>query len=79
MLRSAHSNGSSPLEIIHVISITQAQSLRMPNYIVGTVTDFEPRTDEELKMREILRTFLAKEARRAFYWTRASSHGTYEY
>jgi quinate dehydrogenase len=49
-------------EIVHVQSIEQAQSLPSPYYIVGTVPDFEPSTNEEILARDMLEAFLEKTA-----------------
>ena len=43
------------MELMHDVQV------KMPHYIIGTVSDFDPRREEELEMRGILRTFLTKE------------------
>jgi quinate dehydrogenase len=45
----------------HITSVAQAEGLPAPYYIVGTVPDFEAKTEEELKARAMLETFLKKE------------------
>jgi quinate dehydrogenase len=47
-------------QLIHVRSVEQAKSLERPYYVVGTVPDFESRTREEMKARDVLEAFLAK-------------------
>ncbi|KAL2069205.1 hypothetical protein VTL71DRAFT_15543 [Oculimacula yallundae] len=40
--------------------LDQAKELPAPFFVVGTVPDFEPKTEEEIQARAILETFLAK-------------------
>ncbi|KAH7336296.1 3-dehydroshikimate dehydratase [Rhexocercosporidium sp. MPI-PUGE-AT-0058] len=47
--------------IRHVISAQVAEALPAPFFVVGTVPDFEAKTEEELNARAILETFLRKE------------------
>jgi quinate dehydrogenase len=56
----AHATPQS-LELVHVISKAQAETLSKVFYIVGTVPDFEPKTESELEVRSILQTFLSKD------------------
>jgi quinate dehydrogenase len=45
----------------HITAVAQAELLPAPYYIVGTVPDFEAKTEEELKVRTLLETFLGKD------------------
>jgi quinate dehydrogenase len=56
----ASSSSRNP-KLVHVTSMSQAESLPAPYYIVGTVPDFEAKTEEELNARAILEAFLRKE------------------
>ncbi|KUJ23213.1 quinate 5-dehydrogenase, protein [Mollisia scopiformis] len=56
----AYASGRQP-KLRHVNSVADAEGLQSPFYIVGTVPDFEARTEEELKARAVLATFLQKE------------------
>ncbi|KAK9379996.1 uncharacterized protein V2V93DRAFT_273902 [Kockiozyma suomiensis] len=47
-------------EIIHVKSLEQAATLKDPYYIVGTVPDFEPKTEAEKNVAAILKSFLER-------------------
>ncbi|KAL2068783.1 hypothetical protein VTL71DRAFT_15121 [Oculimacula yallundae] len=47
--------------IRHVSSVEMAAQLKAPFYVVGTVPDFEAKTEKELEARAILETFLGKE------------------
>lgn len=49
----------SPPRIIHV-KTTQLLELETPYYVVGTVPDFEPKTAEEITVRDMLKQFLAR-------------------
>ncbi|KAH8594432.1 3-dehydroshikimate dehydratase [Bisporella sp. PMI_857] len=57
----ALSSSSRLPRLIHITSVAQAEELPAPYYVVGTVPDFEAKTEEELRSREMLRTFLGKE------------------
>ncbi|KAI1367705.1 hypothetical protein F5Y08DRAFT_51121 [Xylaria arbuscula] len=46
--------------IIHIKSVEQASTLDTPYYIVGTVPDFEPKSDSELAVAAVLEHFLAR-------------------
>ena len=48
-------------QLTHVTSVAQAEALEAPFYVVGTVPDFEAKTEEEIKAREMLKAFLKKE------------------
>ncbi len=48
-----------PPTIVHV-KPDQVSSLDTPFYVVGTVPDFEPRTNEELAVRDLLVAFLSR-------------------
>ncbi|KAH7071857.1 hypothetical protein BKA63DRAFT_58693 [Paraphoma chrysanthemicola] len=51
----------NPPKLIHVVTLEQVESLQTPYYIVGTVPDFEPRTPEEINVRDLLNEFLNRE------------------
>lgn len=56
--------GTSGLEIVHLKTVEQAVLLGQddaskPYYAVGTVPDFEPRTNEEIQVRDIMTSILA--------------------
>ncbi|KAL4866122.1 hypothetical protein BDV12DRAFT_210666 [Aspergillus spectabilis] len=51
----------SPPSITHITTIAQAQNLPSPFYIVGTIPDFEPVTESEKNVTEILAWFLSRE------------------
>lgn len=54
--------GTKGPEVIHVQSLQQAKGIQeKPYYIVGTVPDLEPKTEQELEARAILEEFLTKE------------------
>ncbi|KAH9224586.1 shikimate [Leptodontidium sp. 2 PMI_412] len=57
----ATSEKDRQLRIRHVTSVGMAEELSAPFYVVGTVPDFEAKTEEELNARAILETFLRKE------------------
>lgn len=63
LLKDTQAYASSPRqpEITHVQSIEQARNLPAPFFVVGTVPDFEAKTQEELLARNILRIFLDME------------------
>lgn len=46
--------------IIHVKTVEQAMELSSPYYVVGTVPDFEPKTETEVRVAAILETFLSR-------------------
>ncbi|KAF3394226.1 hypothetical protein F1880_004682 [Penicillium rolfsii] len=46
--------------IIHVKSVSEAEKLQTPYYIVGTVPDFEPCTESELAVASVLKHFLSR-------------------
>lgn len=48
-------------KLVQVTSVEQAKNLSPPYYIVGTVPDFEAKTEEELLARAILERFLGSE------------------
>ncbi|KAI0975632.1 hypothetical protein F4678DRAFT_417903 [Xylaria arbuscula] len=47
-------------DIIHVKSVEQASDLNAPYYIIGTVPDFPPESESELKVAAVLEHFLAR-------------------
>jgi len=55
----AYSETRQP-RLIHVKTVEQAAQLERPFYIVGTVPDFEPRSEQELNARAILENFLGR-------------------
>ena len=57
----ASSSSSRQPKLTHITSVSQAESLPAPYYIVGTVPDFEAKTKEELNARAILKAFLRRE------------------
>jgi quinate dehydrogenase len=57
----AASSSSRQPKLRHITSVAQAEGLPAPYYIVGTVPDFEAKTEEELKARAMLETFLKKD------------------
>lgn len=65
LLKDAKAYAASESErqprIRHVASVEAAEKLPPPFYIVGTVPDFEAKTEEELNARAILETFLKKD------------------
>jgi quinate dehydrogenase len=56
----ASSSASRQPKLTHITSVSQAEALPAPFYIVGTVPDFEAKTEEEIKARDMLGTFLRK-------------------
>ncbi|KAH8712046.1 3-dehydroshikimate dehydratase [Phaeosphaeriaceae sp. PMI808] len=56
----ASSPSSRKPQLIHVTSVAQAEALEAPFYVVGTVPDFEAKTEEEITARDMLTTFLKK-------------------
>lgn len=46
--------------IIHVKTLEQAKELTSPYYVVGTVPDFEPKTETEVMVAGILESFLSR-------------------
>ena len=56
----ASTSSSRQPHLIHVTSVAQVEELTAPYYIVGTVPDFEAKTEEEIITREILKRFLSK-------------------
>jgi quinate dehydrogenase len=57
------SNSSRQPKLTHITSVEQAASLPAPYYVVGTVPDFEAKTEDEIKARKMLETFLGTEER----------------
>lgn len=51
---------SPALTIVHVKSLEQAKNLDSPFYVVGTIPDFEPRTEAERNVATILEHFLER-------------------
>ena len=49
------------MNLIHVTSISQAHSLHNLFYIVGTVPDYEPKTESEIRMQKMFEVFLEAE------------------
>ena len=47
-------------ELIHITSVTQAEALKCPQYIISTVPDFEAKSTEEIACRNVLRYFLER-------------------
>ena len=56
---SAYTRTTKP-ELIHITSMTQAEALKCPQYIISTVPDFEAKSSEEIACRNILRHFLER-------------------
>lgn len=50
--------------LVHVSSVAQAETLEAPSLIVSAVPDFEPQTDGERAVREILGVFLQQKDHR---------------
>ncbi|KAI5797728.1 putative quinate 5-dehydrogenase QutB [Geopyxis carbonaria] len=48
-------------ELIHVDSVEQAQALETPVVVVGTVPDFPPKEEGEIRARKIVEEFLGRE------------------
>ncbi|KAJ5327468.1 hypothetical protein MYU51_018135 [Penicillium brevicompactum] len=46
--------------IVHVKTVEQAKELSSPYYVVGTIPDFEPKTETEVRVAAILETFLSR-------------------
>lgn len=63
LLADAQKHGKGKLELVHVTSVLQAQSLPSPFFVVGTVPDFEPKSESEIEMRKILQVLLNTEGR----------------
>lgn len=61
LLKDTQSYGDPEFRIIHVKGVPQAKELSSPYYVVGTVPDFEPKTEAEIEMRRILEEFLGRE------------------
>lgn len=59
LLSDTKRNGAQDLEIVHVVSVPQAEQLASPYYIVGTVPDFEPKSESEIEMKSILEKFMS--------------------
>jgi quinate dehydrogenase len=53
-------SSSRELRLRHVTSVEEAERLESPYYVVGTVPDFEPKTEEELNSKKIIQSFLGK-------------------
>ena len=58
LLADAQKHGRGKLELIHVTSVSQAEQLPSPYFVVGTVPDFEPKTASEIEMRKMLEVLL---------------------
>ena len=52
---------SRPLNVFHVQTVQQARLLPPPDYVVGTVPDFEPTTVPEIEARNVYAEFLGKQ------------------
>lgn len=52
--------GQDGPNLIHIKSVDQAKQLDTPYYIIGTVPDSEPSTEQELEARAVLIEFLAR-------------------
>ncbi|OBT45192.1 hypothetical protein VE00_04326 [Pseudogymnoascus sp. WSF 3629] len=63
LLADAQKHGKGKLELVHVTSVLQAQSLPSPFFVVGTVPDFEPKSESEIEMRKILQVLLDTEGK----------------
>ncbi|KAJ6043589.1 hypothetical protein N7499_006014 [Penicillium canescens] len=50
----------NPPNIIHVKTQKQAEGLPSPYYVVGTVPDFEPKTETEIAVAALLESFLSR-------------------
>lgn len=59
----AQKHGKGKLTLVHVTSVTQAKELPSPYFVVGTVPDFEPKTESEIEMRQMLEVLLDTEAK----------------
>ncbi|KAJ9626718.1 hypothetical protein H2204_009988 [Knufia peltigerae] len=47
-------------KLTHIMSVTQAEAMKCPQYIISTVPDFEPQSSEEITCCEILHHFLER-------------------
>jgi quinate dehydrogenase len=61
LIRDSEKHGLGKLKLIHVTSVSQAESLPCPFFVVGTVPDFEPKTNSEIEMRKMLEVLLSTE------------------
>lgn len=52
--------GDPAVELIHLRSVEQSESLETPFYVVGTVPDIEPRTESEITVRDCLEELLSR-------------------
>lgn len=61
LLEDSHQHGDhyNP-DIVHVRTVTQAQELASPSFVVCTVPDFEAVTEEEIEARDIYIEFLGR-------------------
>jgi len=57
----AYSSSARQPKLTHITSVEQAADLPAPCCVVGTVPDFEAQTEEEIKVRKMLETFLGKD------------------
>ncbi|KAL5335995.1 hypothetical protein BJX70DRAFT_410132 [Aspergillus crustosus] len=62
LLQDTRRSPSTP-EITHITTISQAESLRSPSYIVGTIPDSEAVTDAERNVVAVLTWFLSQEGK----------------
>lgn len=56
---NSYTKTSKP-ELIHVTSVTQAEAIQCPQYVISTVPDFEAISPEEITCRNILHHFLER-------------------
>ncbi|RDW57115.1 hypothetical protein BP6252_13861 [Coleophoma cylindrospora] len=61
LLADAQKHGKGKLELIHITSVSQAEQVPNPFFVVGTVPDFEPKTASEIEMRRMLEVLLDTE------------------
>ncbi|KAJ9649713.1 hypothetical protein H2199_000492 [Coniosporium tulheliwenetii] len=67
LLRDAQAyakDGQKGPNLVHLRSVEQAREQASPYYIVGTVPDFEPKTEQELEARAMLEEFLARDGKK---------------
>jgi quinate dehydrogenase len=61
LLADTQAYNDPELKIVHVKTVAQAKELASPYYVVGTVPDFEPKSESEIEMRKTLETLLETE------------------
>jgi quinate dehydrogenase len=55
-----------PVELIHLSSVTAADKISAPKFVVGAIPDFPPATAAEVAVREIATNIFAKEGKGVF-------------